>query len=772
MVHYQNTLNDVSAEFTGIPATVKLEDSTAPGTIVTNFTVECVNSSDTLSVTLEPNVSPAASFFNPLNILSPGSYQVSLSPSAALDAKQVNQYTLTYTAHCGTEVAMSELFIHVIPADRLECSRRLGDIGLVPLKVPENFSPGGFIYHTVLREPRTGSLNYTIENNDLSLTINSVGAVQAPATGFSREHAGKTFSMKIVVKDSGGRSCRIPLSVEVLPVYHNQVNFTASSVAVSVLENTGPLKEIIKVQATGKNVLYQIISGDTTYFTIDSEMGVIKNTYNLNLKRNPGLAQTLLLVRAYDMSHPMISANIMVNITVKPHNLQGPLCSPAIYVATIPETTPNGTTLPPLGLSCVGAANGNRSLHYKIVNQSPPYSFRMEGADLKVNSTLDCDSVTMASLKFQYRATILVMDDGSPPRTTSVPVLVTVTPVNEYPPECSPQIFSIAENVGFGSFVGRVNATDRDYPFNYTEYSIPDAGALSPFYIGRRSGELYVSGPLDHERMPSYRLIVHLKDLDNDAPPSVPRTGQCVITINVQNVNDNPPECKPPFELHHIYSTRARTMSITALKCTDKDELSELIYTIVGGNTNGRFRMERNNLFHNTFSYNHDGIFDPLTFELLVEVTDSRSAPRLSTTATIIVYVTPWTTTVPTTTITTTTVPKKPIILYGTERYWAPDPWFVVVLMLTGVLLLSALGLLIWRLCWRKAPGEMSQSLLQNKGDGLERNYIAIEEPSKEKGKGSAEVLSLQHDFDGRAQDPVTGQYYLFDSSTGARRWV
>uniref|UniRef100_A0A8D2LID5 Uncharacterized protein n=1 Tax=Varanus komodoensis TaxID=61221 RepID=A0A8D2LID5_VARKO len=79
-------------------------------------------------------------------------------------------------------------------------------------------------------------------------------------------------------------------------------------------------------------------------------------------------------------------------------------------------------------------------------------------------------------------------------------------------------------------------------------------------------------------------------------------------------------------------------------------------------------------------------------------------------------------------TISVQTLPKKPIILYTTEEYWAPDPWFVVVLTLTGALLLSVLGLLFWQLCSasqsspfccslnsRKAPGEMPEPLLQNK---------------------------------------------------------
>uniref|UniRef100_A0ACB8EJ09 Uncharacterized protein n=1 Tax=Sphaerodactylus townsendi TaxID=933632 RepID=A0ACB8EJ09_9SAUR len=287
------------------------------------------------------------------------------------------------------------------------------------------------------------------------------------------------------------------------------------------------------------------------------------------------------------------------------------------------------------------------------------------------------------------------------------------------------------------------------------------------------TGDLYVLGPLDYEKQKSYRLILTLKDLDNDVNPTKQFTTPCNITINVLNVNDNAPVCTPDFETRTICSTRATDTSIVTLQCRDEDEENgRLIYTIVGGNTNGRFRMIDNSLFHNTFSFNRDGIFDPRNYELLVQVMDSHT-PHLSTTATIIVHVIPWTTTVPTTSTTTTTMaPKKPIILHRTEEYWAPDPWFVVVLTVTGILLLSALGLLFWHFCCRKAQTEASQPLLQNRGQRMERNYIVTEESSNDKGNVSAEVLSLHHHFDGRAQDPVTGQHYLYDSSSGARRWV
>ncbi|KAJ6667750.1 hypothetical protein lerEdw1_016071, partial [Lerista edwardsae] len=748
--------------FLNLPSTMNVSESAAPGTVVYSFTVSCVPSNTTLDVSLT-SISPSTSFFNPVNKYNCSAdicnIQVSLSASAALDARVENLYALTFRAQCLPETTSieSQLFLYIIPSESLECGTIFAHLGLEEVQVPEDIDPGTEIYFTVLKRGSllTDPLNvstmknfiptqYTFANSSGPFTITQQGKVLAPTTGFSREQAGKvhsvlfplqTFFLDIVVTD-GRRSCHKFLTVKVLPVYHNKVNFTKSLVAVSVLENGGPLQNIIQVNASGENVRYQIIAPFTNDFTIEPESGIIKNTFNLNLQLNPDLAQTQLLVKAYNMLHPEDSATITVNITVQWRNLQGPSCEPAIFVCEIPETTSYGRSL--ITLSCQDAEHGNSSLVYSMEDlQSPQYSFRMDGPSLLVNTTLDYDSEVRA--QFPYQASILVSDRRTPLKTTRVPVLVTVSRVNEYAPECSQQVFYVKENAPFGYALGNVNGTDRDYPFNNIEYSILWAG---PFYIDKK-GELYVLGPLNYEEQQSYNLAIMLKDLDNDVDPKKWKSNICNVTVNVQDVNDEPPECVQPFGKVLVCSRVARSQLIMQLECKDQDQRSDLSYSIVGGNINGRFRVDGDKLLPNTLSFDETHVLDPPIFELLVQVTDNRDTPRFSTTVTIIVSVISCSTAVTTTTTTTTTVSKKPIILHRTKEYWAPDPWFVVVLTLTGALLLSALGLLFWRFCWMKAPGEVSHPLLQNRGKGGERNYIMTEEPSKDKGKDSVDVLSL-----------------------------
>ncbi|XP_058028705.1 cadherin-related family member 4 isoform X1 [Ahaetulla prasina] len=750
-------------EFRDLPKTVELEETAEPNSVVTTFSVSCTNTSDVPEISLK-TVTPVSSFFEHL-ILSAGNYQVRLSPSAALDARVVNLYALTFTANCTGETKDAQLFVQVNETKRLVCNEGYTDIGRLPIQVSEDARPGETIYTTVLKRRGTGKLTFTVENSSLPFVVTSEGVLQVPATGFTREQAGKTFSLKIVIKDATSISCEVPLSIQVNPVYHNKVSFRESSVACSIPENVSPLFDVIQVRASGESVLYQIISPITNYFTIEPETGIIRTTYYLDLKKNPSLADTQLEVKAYNMFHHVDHASITVNITVKQENLEGPLCSPAVIVTEVPEDFLIGSTILPL--SCYDPENINSSLTYNIVNQDPPYSFKMDGPNFQVNSSLDCDSESMATRNFQYNAAILVIDEGSPAQTTTVSVLVTVRQVNEFLPKCSKWVFYVPENTEYGYSIGNVNGSDQDYPFNNIEYSIMD-GDARVFYINSHTGQLHVLLPLDFEDQKVYHLAVILKDLENEAAPGTQKTTRCNVTIFVQDVNDRPPKCKKPFFVYSIYSTQATDIEITDINCEDEDRGNELTYNIARGNVNGRFHMVGNKLFHNTFSYRPDGIYDPLVFVLLVEVSDG----HFSTTVTVVVNVIPWATTVSTTTITTTTTPKKPIVLHRTVTYWAPDPWFVVVLTLTGILFFSALGLLFWQFCRRKSPGEISQSLLQNSSKEVGKNYKVTEEARKQKRKDAIDLQSLEHQFDGRAQDPVSGQYYLFDSSSGARRWV
>ncbi|KAM4651364.1 cadherin-related family member 4 [Discoglossus pictus] len=769
-------------EFGGLPETVSLPENSPIGTLVYNFTLD--NCTSAASVTLH-SVIPATDFFNPPALSGSGSeykVEITLSSSALLNAQIVNQYTLDFTGACGPDLAVGQLFVRITDVPQPQCEPRFASQVGETVQVYANIPASSPIYKVVLREPKYTPVTYKITEPVPSIfTIFANGDVKAPSTGFANADA--TYQLQILVTDSLGNSCNGTLTIQVLHVDDTTVNFTVASTAVTIKENGGPNFYVTRLQAQGKDIMYEMITPNTAYY-INPDTGEIRTTYNLDLDRTPSMAFTIVQFRAYNKYQRTSSAIASVNITVLDVNDLAPECNPAVFVTQVPETTPIGKIL--ASFSCKDPDVNSTALTYTVTpNANSLYSFRMQGSDLVINKTLTYDSAEMASVNFQYAATIVVTDKGTPAMTTNIPVFVTVTPVNNYPPKCNgPTSFSVRETATFGTVVGTLNATDADYKFNNVEYSIEGNPTPPVFYINPRSGEIHLLSTLDYEKVTSYTLNVKVVDLNNDIipDPTNQKTTYCSITINVQDVNDNPPVCTPPYYSTQIYSTLSVSSDVKQLTCTDPDITSDpLYYTIVGGNINSRFTMSNDAIRHNPFSYNPDGVFDPLTFELLVKVTDSLTPPIYSTTATVIVNVVPWTTTQPTTTTSTTTPEQQTQIVHKTLTYWAPEMWFIVVLTLTGALLLTALGLLAWRLRTGSpicCPGskEGTQPLLQDRSladtqPPTEEAKQQQTQQNKEK-KDMAPMSPLSLQFDGRAQDPVTGREYLFNSHTGERRWL
>ncbi|NWW94737.1 CDHR4 protein, partial [Rhynochetos jubatus] len=685
----------------------------------------------------------------PLSTVSP--WQVTLRAGAELDARLVNQYTLTLRAACPDEEEVEErLFVKVMVGRVLRCDtpftsagrswRAAGAGWRVPagtglpwpccatgedvVRVPADVAPSTPLYAVLpqylgglmvsaWREPQGfppsshhPSLQFRLQNHDTPLTLTRRGLVLAPASGFNPSKETQTFRLEIEVMDDHGHNCNRTVRVEVLPPRRPRVTFLETQWAVTVPEGTGPLEVVTQVRASGDNVRYAILAPTApALFTINEVTGEIRSIRRLEV------AHAHLLIRAYNALHPADHATATLNITVQGTDRRAPSCVPAISVyglggkrgagnaplcpasqqlphhrSQVPETVSPGSTL--VTLRCTDPTGAEGHLRYAL--EGPPTShshFCMEGPQLQVNTTLDYDSEAAAAMGFQFTATIVVTAGGQPPLSTRVPVLVMVTPVNEFTPMCpNDASFTVPETAAFGSAVGRVAGTDRDYPPDSLEYSLEGGpGPTQPFSIDTRTGEVRVVGPLDSQ---SYRLTVRLTDTRNDLDPAKRRSRLCNVAVRLQAVPDQAPVCTPEVQELRITAALGSRQPVTRLACQGGPDGTALAYTIAGGNEDGRFRLEGNTLF-----YLPDDLAKPRTFVLLVEVWGSPSVPRHSTVVALVVHVMPRSTPVPPSiTPWRTTLQREPLVLTRTEAVWYPPAWFVAVLTISGALLLATLG--------------------------------------------------------------------------------
>jgi hypothetical protein len=112
----------------------------------------------------------------------------------------------------------------------------------------------------------------------------------------------------------------------------------------------------------------------------------------------------------------------------------------------------------------------------------------------------------------------------------------TVTITADTPPNISPQTFAIGENSANTTAVGTVVASDADVGDFISNYSIIGGTGASAFAINSISGVISVtnSNLLDYEVTTSFTLDVQVVDKHGV-------TNHALITVDLNNLNDNPP---------------------------------------------------------------------------------------------------------------------------------------------------------------------------------------------------------------------------------------
>ncbi|TWW55576.1 Protocadherin gamma-A2 [Takifugu flavidus] len=137
---------------------------------------------------------------------------------------------------------------------------------------------------------------------------------------------------------------------------------------------------------------------------------------------------------------------------------------------------------------------------------------------------------------------LTALDGGSPQRSGTVVIHVTVLDANDNAPVFSQAVYkaSLPENSPLDTVVMQVSATDADEGvngdviYNLGHSSEDDANI---FIINAKTGEIRVSGTVDYEENNSFEMRVQAKD-------GLGLTSYAKVVIDVTDKNDNSPQIK------------------------------------------------------------------------------------------------------------------------------------------------------------------------------------------------------------------------------------
>uniref|UniRef100_A0A8C6UYA7 Cadherin EGF LAG seven-pass G-type receptor 1a n=1 Tax=Neogobius melanostomus TaxID=47308 RepID=A0A8C6UYA7_9GOBI len=244
------------------------------------------------------------------------------------------------------------------------------------------------------------------------------------------------------------------------------------------------------------------------------------------------------------------------------------------YQVSVPENEPAGTRV--ITLKATDPDDG----------EAGRLEYTMEALfDSRSNDYFTIDSKTGGistlraldrELKDTHVFKVIVNDNGTPKRSVTSFLTVTVSDTNDHSPifEQTEYRVSIRENAEVGFEVMTVRATDGDAPSNANMiYKIVNEDEVnSVFEIDSRNGLVRIREKPDRETRAHYTLIVEANDQGKDPKPL---KATATVHITIEDENDNYPQFS---EKRYV-------------EAKDKDEgnNAKVHYSIISGNVRGQF---------------------------------------------------------------------------------------------------------------------------------------------------------------------------------------
>uniref|UniRef100_A0A3Q1CP51 Cadherin domain-containing protein n=1 Tax=Amphiprion ocellaris TaxID=80972 RepID=A0A3Q1CP51_AMPOC len=134
---------------------------------------------------------------------------------------------------------------------------------------------------------------------------------------------------------------------------------------------------------------------------------------------------------------------------------------------------------------------------------------------------------------------LTALDGGSPQRSGTVVIHVTVLDANDNAPVFSQAVYkaSLPENSSPDTIVINVGATDADEGVNGDvtyQFGHVSEDDVNVFSIDHKTGEIRVTGEIDFEEMSSFEMLVQAKD-------GLGLTSYAKVIIDITDINDNAP---------------------------------------------------------------------------------------------------------------------------------------------------------------------------------------------------------------------------------------
>ena len=600
------------------PSSLEVNESTASGSVILTFQA------------ITSQTSPASHFDYTLSDHM-GDFALSVLGNEALlevvslDRESRNQYSLNITI-INTVADLRNSKLLMITVTDANDNPPVFNASQYSFEVMENLvgAEVGFVGADDSDEGDNSMIRFTLEGTSNLFQIN-------PETG--RIHTSVSLdydtvqehTIVVLATDMGSpsKSTSAMVSITVIDANDNPPQFSVNQIyEFRVAEDASVGREIGTIMATDIDsgdfgrITYTIQAGDDrNHFTIVKEGGNGILTVNAALDRESMEVYNLVIVISDNNNRPHSHRTERnFSVIIRDVNDNTPVFSNTqVYSAAIPENEP-------VNLIATISANDpdhgtNAEVNYMLGsgNYNDAFSIDTSLGDLRATALLDYEMIT------NYPLEVIAYDMGSPTRRSVQLFNITVTNVNDNDPQFTLSLyqFSVREDSPPTSIMMTVQAVDDDSgELGEVRYTISSQVPTNHFEIDGNTGVIRPTVSLNYELYSEYELIVEAVDMDQIENR---RTGDTVVRVVVENINDNRPNfLNLPHTVQLSETVSANTIAYVA-SAVDADT-DTLLYSIIGGNDDNKFTMntQTGEVFVSS-SLDRDVVS---TYELTIRVTD------------------------------------------------------------------------------------------------------------------------------------------------------
>ncbi|KAK2876152.1 hypothetical protein Q8A67_020248 [Cirrhinus molitorella] len=372
--------------------------------------------------------------------------------------------------------------------------------------------------------------------------------------------------------------------IKVQDINDNAPKFPDGPFVTSVPEMSEVGTSVFQVTATDADdptygnsarVVYSVLHGQP-YFSVDPKSGIIR-TALADMDRE-AREHYSVVIQAKDMAGQVggLSGSTTVNITLTDVNDNPPKFPQKNYQVFVPESAQVGKPVGKIKANDEDIGI-NAEIKYSILNPEGAGMFSISTDKDTREGVITLRKPLNYEKKKQYSLHISAENTHLDPRFTylgsfkdDATLKITVGDVDE-PPVFSMDyyIMEVYENTKVGTEVGAVTARDPDSKNSPVRYFIERREDKEVYFdIESISGVIRTTQLLDREDTPWHNITVMATEEDNPSLQShVP------VTVQVLDVNDNPPMISTEDEIIICESTRAGQV-IQTITAVDKDDFA------------------------------------------------------------------------------------------------------------------------------------------------------------------------------------------------------